>query len=218
MSEKFSDQLRRAVRESEATRYALSKTTGISQAVLCRFMAGTAPIFEVEPIQIRLADLMAPKRDREANRGEIDRATEWLKEKLADGPVGSVLCAKQGDLLLGRRWPDRSVPTEERRKIVLGRTQWWRETILKSHLGGESRRAGFNGPYLFRLPGHQWPPDPAAAVEASRIDTEEMASTDTTNSTGEGACILRMGPGEAVEAVQSCHAGTDSTELEEGEI
>ena len=42
MSERFSDQLRRAVRESEATRYALSKTTGISQAVLCRFVAGTA--------------------------------------------------------------------------------------------------------------------------------------------------------------------------------
>jgi predicted transcriptional regulator len=42
MIEKFSDQLRRAVRESEATRYALSKTTGISQAVLCRFVAGTA--------------------------------------------------------------------------------------------------------------------------------------------------------------------------------
>ena len=42
MSEKFSDQLRRAVRESEATRYALSKTTAISQAVLCRFVAGTA--------------------------------------------------------------------------------------------------------------------------------------------------------------------------------
>jgi hypothetical protein len=42
MSEKFSDRLRRAVRESEATRYALSKTTGISQAVLCRFVAGTA--------------------------------------------------------------------------------------------------------------------------------------------------------------------------------
>jgi hypothetical protein len=42
MSEKFSEQLRRAVREGESTRYALSKTTGISQAVLCRFVAGTA--------------------------------------------------------------------------------------------------------------------------------------------------------------------------------
>jgi hypothetical protein len=42
MSEKFSDQLRRAVRESETTRYAIAKTTGISQAVLCRFVAGTA--------------------------------------------------------------------------------------------------------------------------------------------------------------------------------
>jgi hypothetical protein len=30
MSEKFSDQLRRAVRESEASRYAISKETGIS--------------------------------------------------------------------------------------------------------------------------------------------------------------------------------------------
>jgi hypothetical protein len=42
MKEKFSDQLRRAVRESEATRYQISKQTGISQAVLCRFVAGTA--------------------------------------------------------------------------------------------------------------------------------------------------------------------------------
>jgi hypothetical protein len=42
MSEKFSDQLRREVRESEATRYQISKATGISQAVLCRFVARTA--------------------------------------------------------------------------------------------------------------------------------------------------------------------------------
>jgi hypothetical protein len=42
MSEKFSDQLRRVVRESEATRYQISKETGIDQATLCRFVAGTA--------------------------------------------------------------------------------------------------------------------------------------------------------------------------------
>jgi hypothetical protein len=42
MGEKFSDQLRRAVRESEATRYQISQETGIDQATLCRFVAGTA--------------------------------------------------------------------------------------------------------------------------------------------------------------------------------
>jgi hypothetical protein len=46
MSEKFSDQLRRAVRDSEATRYAISKTTGIDQAVLCRFVAGAGMSLE----------------------------------------------------------------------------------------------------------------------------------------------------------------------------
>jgi hypothetical protein len=188
------------------------------------------PIFAAEPVKIRLADLMAPRRDRGANRSEIDRATEWLKTKLEDGPVGSILCAKLGDLSLGRRWPDRKLPTQERRKLVLGRTKWWRETILKGRLGGESKRAGYNGPYLFRLPAHQWPPDPAAAVEASRVDKEEMASTDTTDTTDtteEGACILYIGSVnaveameavEAVEAIPSEPASLASTGFEEGEI
>jgi hypothetical protein len=42
MSEEFSDQLRRAIRESGASRYQISKETGVSQAVLCRFAGGTA--------------------------------------------------------------------------------------------------------------------------------------------------------------------------------
>jgi hypothetical protein len=42
MCETFSDQLRRAVREGPLSRYAISKATGIDQAVLCRFAAGTA--------------------------------------------------------------------------------------------------------------------------------------------------------------------------------
>jgi hypothetical protein len=42
MTERFSDQLRRAIRESELSRYAISKATGVSEAVLCRFVAGTA--------------------------------------------------------------------------------------------------------------------------------------------------------------------------------
>ena len=44
MSEKFSDQLRRAVRDSEATRYAISKTTGIDQGLLCRFLKGQSSL------------------------------------------------------------------------------------------------------------------------------------------------------------------------------
>jgi hypothetical protein len=42
MDEKFSDQLRRAVRESGVSRYQISKETGINQSVLCRFVAETA--------------------------------------------------------------------------------------------------------------------------------------------------------------------------------
>jgi len=34
----FSDQLRRAIRQSEKTRYRISQETGISEAVLSRFM------------------------------------------------------------------------------------------------------------------------------------------------------------------------------------
>jgi hypothetical protein len=40
MPKTFSDQLRRAVRESELTRYAISVRTGIDQGTLCRFIRG----------------------------------------------------------------------------------------------------------------------------------------------------------------------------------
>lgn len=39
--EPISDQLRRILRESDVSRYAISKATGIDQAVLSRFLAGT---------------------------------------------------------------------------------------------------------------------------------------------------------------------------------
>jgi DNA-binding phage protein len=37
-TEKFSDQLRRAVKRSEETRYAISQQTGIAQSILSRFV------------------------------------------------------------------------------------------------------------------------------------------------------------------------------------
>jgi hypothetical protein len=40
MGEPFSDQLRRAVRDSELTRYAISVRTGIDQGTLSRFIQG----------------------------------------------------------------------------------------------------------------------------------------------------------------------------------
>jgi hypothetical protein len=40
MEKPFTDELREAVRTCGLTRYAISKRTGIDQAVLCRFVAG----------------------------------------------------------------------------------------------------------------------------------------------------------------------------------
>jgi hypothetical protein len=183
------------------------------------------PVFEGELVKIRLGELMAPKRDRESNRSEIERATAWLGQRLAGSPVGSIVCAREGDAFLGRPWPGRTLPTEERRKIVLGRTKWWRERVLKPHLGGESKRAGYGGPYLFRLPTHSWPPDEAAVVEATDADSVEMASTDSTaptDITGSTPSLnVWMPPVEAVEAVEANGSSSDaaaSTDFEEGDI
>jgi hypothetical protein len=167
-----------------------------------------------ESVVVPLDALMAPTRSREITRNEIDRATEWLRKRLADGPIGSILCAREGDRFLGRRWPELGLPAGERRKCVLGRAKWWRERILKSRLGGASRRAGYNGPYLFRLPGHAGPPAGSAVVEATRADGEELASTDTTASTAptkppSAAESAGMPPVEAAEVTGCCGARRD---------
>jgi predicted transcriptional regulator len=40
MSGLFTDQLRQAIRDSEMSRYAISKKTGIAQSTLCKFLQG----------------------------------------------------------------------------------------------------------------------------------------------------------------------------------
>jgi hypothetical protein len=56
-------------------------------------------------------------------------------------------------------------------RFALGRVKWWRETILKGQLGGQARRAGFGGPWMFTNDAHQapglWPPSEQAVKEAN---------------------------------------------------
>ena len=59
---KLSDQLRKAIREAACTRYAISKATGIDQAVLSRFLAG----------------------ERGMSLDSIDKLGEFLKLSLVD--------------------------------------------------------------------------------------------------------------------------------------
>jgi hypothetical protein len=135
-------------------------------------------------VDVTADDLLrtAAKKEKKSTPDEMERATQWLQQRLKDGPVGSILAAKEGDRFLGRRWPDPKLPPEERRRIVFGRTKWWRENVLKGQLDGETKQVGYQGPWLFRLPEHAWPPSDAA-IEAARRADEELASTEATEAT-----------------------------------
>jgi hypothetical protein len=155
------------------------------------------------PVEVSADDLLrtAAKVERKQSRDEIDKATEWLRDRLKDGPVGSILCAREGDKFLGRRWPDPGMPAEKRRPIVLGRVKWWREMVLKKRLEGESRRAGFNGPYFFRHSNHAWPPGADAIQTTQEVDEAELNP---------------VGAVEAVEAVEATVGGQASTKASTG--
>jgi hypothetical protein len=116
----------------------------------------------------------AAKVSRQHTRAVVDQATQWLQKRLADGPAGSVLCAKEGDLAIGRRWPEASLAHQERTKAVMGRTKWWREEILKNRLSGEAKQVGFHGPWMFRLPHHAWPPSADDVLAARAVDAAEL--------------------------------------------
>jgi hypothetical protein len=145
----------------------------------------------VGAVNVDANDLLktASKAERQQTRAEVDRATEWLRERLKGGPAGSILCAREGDKFLGRRWLAEEMPSDKRQRIVLGRVKWWRENVVKARLAGSSSQAGFHGPWMFRLPDHAWPPAPEV------VEAAQQATDDALN-----------GPGASVDAAR------DSTE------
>jgi hypothetical protein len=142
------------------------------------------------PVDVGVDDLLksAVRREGKADT-EINRAVEWLSSRLADGPVGSVLCAKEGDHFLGRSWPGSDLSPDKRRPKVLARVKWWRE-LLKDRFKGESRRAGYNGPYLFKLSHHGWPPPDHVQIEAIKADDTEVPAAPPPESYDAEASLL----------------------------
>jgi hypothetical protein len=137
----------------------------------------------IGPVSVSANDLLkaAAKPEQKANQNEVDRAAEWLGARLAHGPVPSIICAREGDKAVGRMWPVLAIGAnhDEHERRVLSRVKWWRETILKTKLGGQVSKAGFNGVWFFRLPTHAWPPTDAdiAAAAWLECDSPEEAPT-----------------------------------------
>jgi hypothetical protein len=136
-------------------------------------------------VEVGADDLLttAARVGRKSGRVEIERATAWLAERLADGPAGSVLCALEGDREIGRDWPPADMPAEKRRPIVFGRVKWWREAILKGKLGGSTQKWGFDpAVWFFRLDGQPWPPSDTAIESARRAEGAEESERATVGS------------------------------------
>ena len=123
----------------------------------------------VGPIQLGSDDLLGSST-RAAGKADVDRASEWLRARLADGPVGSNLCVSEGNRVLGLALP-------------LGK---WRVSVLKDRLSGKSRKAGMDGPWFFTLPEGPWPPSVEAVTAAQQAapgegseEHEELEETAT---------------------------------------
>ena len=108
------------------------------------------------PCDVEAEDLLsaAAKADRKPPTNEFGRAEEWLRNRLEDGPIESLIAAKEGDEFLGRKWPEiaEGLTADQIEVMRLGRVKWWRENILKKRLGGMSRQRGFRGRWFFELP------------------------------------------------------------------
>jgi putative DNA primase/helicase len=102
-------------------------------------------------------------------RNQIERATDWLRERLKDHPLPSEDVARDGDANLGEPWELDRIPEERQDQFINGRIKWWRERILKDGLGGESRKYGQR--WYFTLSGQDWPP-PAHVTDP--VDLEAL--------------------------------------------
>jgi hypothetical protein len=109
------------------------------------------PEFEAAPVAgIDLQAAINGKPHKPREKGEEDQAAEWLGEFLADGPVESSECARQGDAHLGHPWTD-----DMDDKARNGRIKYWRERVPKARLGGRSAKSPeFQGKWMFTIPGH----------------------------------------------------------------
>ncbi len=125
--------------------------------------------------------LGADARRKPAAGSDPDKAAEWLRERLKDGPVGSILCAIEGNAAIGR----------QSHKFIMTDVKWWRVTVLNGRLGGKSRKVGKDDAvWFFTLPDGPWPPSEAAveaarkAAEAARAEGSDGDSEESEGSEG----------------------------------
>jgi hypothetical protein len=66
----FSEELRRAIRRSGKTRYRISKETGISEAVLCKFMKAEHGMLlpSIDKLYVNLGLRLTTEGEAKANR------------------------------------------------------------------------------------------------------------------------------------------------------
>jgi transcriptional regulator with XRE-family HTH domain len=70
MSEFFTDQLKRAIRESGMSRYALSKATGVDQGTLSKFLSGQRSI-SLDSVD-KLVDVLGLTLTAQKKRGGVE--------------------------------------------------------------------------------------------------------------------------------------------------
>ena len=70
MSESFTEQLRRAIRESEMSRYALWQATGVDQGTLSKFLSGQHGL-SLDSVD-KLVDVLGLTLTSRKKRGAVD--------------------------------------------------------------------------------------------------------------------------------------------------